>query len=1017
MPLQDQIFPVDFSGGINTKTDSKKVVPGEFLLVQDGVYTKIDNIQKRNGYTALTSAIAGGGNLVAPRMIDTYGTELTCQDSGQFYSYSPSLPAWEKQGNYTSIDFSEKGIFYQTSVSGAADCAVVGNYTVYVYEDARATGVSPAVYTTIVDNVSGVEILPNTLVAPYGGNGTTDTSAPRVINLSPTKAGIFYLAQNGGTASAIAMKVVTISGTTATIGTQVIVQPNANLPSLPSHPSFDVSATSTGCVLTSHVFSSPDTVTTRTLDDTGATINSAAISLSTSSTVTNPVANIVDPTNGNIWVYYADTISTTHSIYYEVYDSNLTPILTSTIITSEGQNAILNIVAQSTNSTTQSVFYTVVTQDTNGNSINSIHTAIPTISGGITGIALYLLGVGVMSRVFSFNGAYYFIAYYNGPTYDSSVSSTTVPNVQPTYFIIDTANACVAGRFASGLALAITTWFTPHVATVSSGNYVFCATKQFASSVTFTNNSTFTQNTVSSYGSVAFSFGFNTLRTYKNTQAGELNILNGALLSAYDGQTCAEWGYHLYPEIYKIAQSTPMGGVIPAGTYAYVAVYQWLDANGNLHQSAPSQEVSITVASANSEVSITVTDPFLTGKTGVTIQLYRTIASGTEFFQINSGVGNFSNTVFSQVFIDNTTDSQLRNAPPLYTNGGVSENSTPPPSLVLEPRFNRLWCVDAEAPNTLWYSKQFAPGYGLSPANFNITQIQPTQGNTVGLKAMDDKMIVFKDQGILWFAGDGANDTGNNSTLTQPQTIPSGSGLAVLGSLTLVPAGIIYQTTKGIFLLDRGLNPHYSDQVFNGAAVETYSTTPIQDSKIIPNTTQVRFLCASGVSLHYDYMFNKWSVFTNHLGYSSDNWNGAYVYVRTDGAIYQENSSTYLDNATPFALTVKTSWLAIAGIQGFERLRHLLVVGDGTVNGSHGVQISTAVNFIETYTAHNPFTFVQTPFQFRQFLTIQKCDSMSLLIQEVVTGASGEFMDLTNLSFNCGIKKGLHKVRSAVSVG
>lgn len=1023
MPLQDQIFPVDFSGGMNTKTDPKKV-SGEFLLVQDGVYTQVDDVEKRNGYTMLTTAIAGGGNLVAPRMMSTYNNEITCQDSGQLYSLSTTLQAWEKQGNYTSIDFSDKGIFNQSSTGSGNDVATAGNLTFYVYEYViPSIGTGPSVVITVQDNDTGATVLaPTTLSVTVGGTNGADTAAPRCVKLSNSTVAVFYLS----TTTSLAMRILTISGTVVSVGAETIVENNIRrIGSSHSHPIYDVASSATGCVLMAHLYGSPDSIRTRTISSSGTTTATSSLTL-TSTQTDNPVACTVDPTNGNIWVYFVDSPSGgQYQPYYAVYTSTLGVVLGASSMDFSTAVPLIQITAQVNTPTNQTAFFTAFRTDSlfSSQGINCIESYTVTSVGAVTPNGIVATGIGIASRVFTYSGTNYFLAYYQGPSYDPSASSSTFPSFEPTFFVFDTSNNCVVGRFASAVALSLPYWYAPQVTSLSASQFVFLGAKKYASAVVQSQSGTpgAIQQTVSTYGSFSVQFSFNTPRVYKNTPAGQLNLLNGAMISAYDGQTCAEWGFHLYPEILSITQATGGGGVIPAGTYAYVAVYQWIDANGNLHQSSPSQETIVTVISSSSEVTLEITNPYESGKSGITIQVYRTVASGTQFFQVT---GTTSTSSLFTRFIDNNTDASVLTGFPLYTNGGVPEYSTPPPSMIIEERYNRAWFVDAENANTtLWYSKYFTPGFGLAPTAFNTTQIDPTKGNIAGLKAMDDKMVVFKDFGVLWFAGDGANDAGTGSSLTQPQTVPSATGLMSLSSLTLVPNGIIYQTTKGIFLLDRGMGVHYADQTFNGAAIEAYSKNIIYDSRIIPNTTQIRFLCATGSSLHYDYMYNKWSVFTNHLGYSSDIWENTYTYVRTDAAMYQENATSYLDNTSSYPLTVTTSWLAIAGIQGFERLRHLLALGDqsGTATG-HGIQISTAVNFIPSYTAHNPFFFTtnpgtSTPFQFRQFLTIQKCDSMSLIIQEIVTGAAGEYCDFTNLSFNCGIKKGLHKVRSAVSVG
>ena len=47
----------------------------------------------------------------------------------------------------------------------------------------------------------------------------------------------------------------------------------------------------------------------------------------------------------------------------------------------------------------------------------------------------------------------------------------------------------------------------------------------------------------------------------------------------------------------------------------------------------------------------------------------------------------------------------------------------------------------------------------------------------------------------------------------------------------------------------------------------------------------------------------------------------------------------------------------------------------------------------------------------------QKCDVISLVITENVTGSYGEYVDLSNMSFYAALKKGPAKMSAAQSVG
>jgi hypothetical protein len=208
-----------------------------------------------------------------------------------------------------------------------------------------------------------------------------------------------------------------------------------------------------------------------------------------------------------------------------------------------------------------------------------------------------------------------------------------------------------------------------------------------------------------------------------------------------------------------------------------------------------------------------------------------------------------------------------------------------------------------------------------------------------------------------------------------------------------------------------------------GIEVEDYNSQDVSSAIIVYDRNQIRFLTSSGSTLLYDYVVNQWSTFTNHAGYSSDLCNGTYYYVRTDGKIYKESTTSYLDDTTAYSLLAQTAWMHLGTIQGFQRVRRLISLGDYS-NGSsasHLIQVSAAYDFGTVFSTPIQATLgvasASGTFQYRERLPIQKCDTITLLIEEVTTGATGEYLDLTNMSFEAGIKKGLNKLPASRSYG
>ena len=64
--------------------------------------------------------------------------------------------------------------------------------------------------------------------------------------------------------------------------------------------------------------------------------------------------------------------------------------------------------------------------------------------------------------------------------------------------------------------------------------------------------------------------------------------------------------------------------------------------------------------------------------------------------------------------------------------------------------------------------------------------------------------------------------------------------------------------------------------------------------------------------------------------------------------------------------------------------------------------------------SHSPVPYIfntsNGPFQYRERLARQKCDAFQLQIQEIVTGAAGEYVDFSDLSLEIAVKTGINKL-------
>lgn len=1025
--LADQIIPIQFSKSLDTKSNPKLVILGKFVLLENAIFTSPTSLKKRNGYSVVPSAIVGGGNLVQPQLVKAFGSgkiqELIVVDNNVLYSYSPTLLGWINKGAYTSVDLLESFIFQEGSISGHTDCAVLGNIAIYSWNSIQSLSNLITTYATVVDISANNVLLPPTVLSTITSS-TLLTTSPRCVVLGNSALAVTYLKSD---TTAIVMRVLSASLAGISFGSEIAIASSVYISGI-SQINYDIANTSSGAAL---VYIAPSATTPQTVG--AVTINtSGAVSHSTTFTdAGTSVAAIhlcVDPTNGNIWIYWSITASTTTFLKYAIYSSTLATVL-ATVGIQSGTFAQLNqISAYSISTSGQMVFFNLATSQATSSGINVLLDQTYSCTAGVTGAsttpASFLLSVAPFSRVFSIGTRKYIVFAYRGGS--ASINAGFFAT-QPTFFVIDLATGSVVARFAAGnangAAVKSLGWM-PQASAISGSKFLYACGIAYqilnipGQVIGFTN--TFT----GLIGAASVTLDFASARSNRAVPVGGVLALNGACPAIYDGQSVSELGFNVFPEILSTAITTG-SGFISAGTRSYIAVLQWPDAQGRLHQSTPSNPVQvITTASANT-ITLILNSLNLTEKNNVNIALYRTQDAGTIYYLVtNPAQLTFNNEGSLTITItDVMEDSNLPGRPELYTTGNVLENTVPPPSMIMEARNDRLWLVDDENPNTIWYTKSDQKGVGLSPSGFLTMQIDQKFGNIVALSEMDEKMIVMKLEGNFWFAGDGADDTGANSSLSFPQALPSDTGCKTLKSVILTPKGIMRQTEKGMYLLDRAMNDHYFDDYFDGAAVEAFNSQTITAATLIKDKNQARFLTASGTTLVFDYLMNKWGTFTNHLGYAADNWNGLYVYARTDGNVFQENLTTFLDNTTPLQMRAQLGPLALGSINGFQRARRAQMAGDfknGNSSG-HGVQISANYDFQPAFSSPIPYTFgaasASGTFEYEERFPIQKCGALGLLIEEIVTGASGEWMEIATMGILAGVKKGLNKLSSNQRVG
>lgn len=1008
MALDKQAVPLNFSHGIDSKTDAKQVQMGKFIALQNSVFTKAGALTKRNGFGQISTL---------PNSLQTTLTTLNgnlLATGSNLYAFSQETNQWLNQGSVQPVSLKTQSLIRNSANQSGADMAVSAAGLACVCFIENGVG-----YYIVSDTATGQQIVTKTLVE-------ASAKAPRVFLL-----GAYFIITFLSTASG-----------SPHLRFKAIPTSRPTIPFAAADFSVDLLNTSGGydavvannrlylgwegsanvlhvAYLTEHLLVS----FARNITGHTATLMSLTADTSNSSAV--------------IWVSFWDGTPgvAAGNTYTVVYDHNLQVLRVAAQVDSAVVLNELTSIATGGILTILPEYQNLYSFAPNAKTDYISKITVTQVGGIVTGPTVVLRSVGLASKPFLDQGIIYVVATYGESN-------------QPTYFLIDiTGTIYLRLAYANGGGYQ-STQVLSSVPLVGTSRYLPYEVKDFLATVNKGTanaagtpaNAIYTQTGVN----VAI-FALNASGQYSSEIAETLHLTGGKLWM-YDGLKPVEHGFNVWPENLAVTAATT-GGLITAQQYFYQFCYEWTDNQGNLHRSAPSIPLSVVTTGATSANTLYVPTLRLTSKitpNPVRLVGYRWSVAQQVYYQFTSITAPVLNdtTVDAITIVDTLADSAILGQTLLYTTGGVIENIAAPASTVSCLFKSRLFLVDAENPNLLWYSKQVIQTTPVEMSDLLTIYVAPTsgaQGSTgaiSALSAMDDKLIVFKKDAIYYITGNGPDNTGANNDFSEPVFITSSVGCTNPNSIVLMPTGIMFQSDKGIWLLGRDLSTSYI-----GAPVEAYNTQVVESAQVIPGTNQVRFLLAnSSVTLMFDYYFQQWGTFTNLAAVSSTLYQGAHTYISNAGRVYQEQPNTYIDGSAPVLLSFTTSWISLAGLQGYERFYFLYILGTYFTPFKLSVQMAYDYNpsssqYVtvtpDNYSAPwggealwgsgNVWGGPTQVFESRVFPSTQKCETFQITITEIYDPTlgvvAGQGLSLSGLNIVVGSKKGYRINKSSQSFG
>ena len=519
-------------------------------------------------------------------------------------------------------------------------------------------------------------------------------------------------------------------------------------------------------------------------------------------------------------------------------------------------------------------------------------------------------------------------------------------------------------------------------------------------------------------------------------------------LSQYDGRKFHIPGFLERPMFG--AAITAGGSTLEAGAiYFYKVVYEWVDAQGNLHESEPSEAVAVTVGGGGGSRKVTLTVAYvdigsfstiagreLGYRDDIKAAIYRTSGGGIIYNNITTVACTAKqNETGFVTFVDDIHDDVAATGKFLYTQSGELSNTPPPaPARYVVAHRDRLFVIGKD--DVVYFSKIAKDGYGIGFSSaLSIRTPNNIEDPPTALGSMDGNLFIFTKRSIYIISGEGPDNSGIGG-FYDTKKVPSSVG-AIKGSpVKLTNDGLFFVSATGIYLLGRNM------AVTNvGSPVETLlSGYTVRDIVINDSQESVFFLLSGGTAddgtkvLTYNYQYKQWAIDgiggTDDAGagssmvYSGDSLHIGSKTSAGDARVYKEQSS-YDDAGNYIPMKLKTGWINLAGIQSYQRIYSFHILGESI--DKHTLTVNVYYDY-DTSSATNTYTFstssaTDAKLQFRGHLSKQKCQAIQFEIVDADnSGSTDEGFTISEIALEVGIKQdqyknGNAKLGSTVTIG
>lgn len=471
------------------------------------------------------------------------------------------------------------------------------------------------------------------------------------------------------------------------------------------------------------------------------------------------------------------------------------------------------------------------------------------------------------------------------------------------------------------------------------------------------------------------------------------------------------------PLAHSLVQGSSGSVNIASGdSYLVRARSKVIDAAGRYHYSRASNAVTFTSSVTDSTASIdldlagfghTVSSPFEVFP--VPVDVFRSLPNEQPLYLAKtSSIGLLVSADLEDSDVDVADNS-------LFPSAELGNDPLPPATSIVRAG-ERYWAVTSDG--EVWYSKLQVQGVGVEWSS--VLRVQLPQGATpVAVADMDGIPVVFTEVEVFRVAGIGLDNNGAGGDFAV-QRVSADVGCVNALSVVSTPFGIIFQSQRGFRLLDRSFQIARPNGREWGSEADRYAAAPVVRAVQRESEGEVLWFLSNAHTgsdpqvLVYNYEYDFWSTWNLPFTVKDAVLVGDALYtLDTTGTVHAEQSDHY-DDGTFVTSAIEFTDLSFAGIEGYQRVRKVILSYRNAENTSADVTFKLAKDDRGGWQQSS--LYLVNPANNHRALQctvraeVQKCSRLQLRIEETAPSGpgagDGSGVEIVGIQLEVGVKRG-----------